>query len=172
MPSWLIEPGPVLMKNANRRNKYEPIVQEVELVEANPSYSFVRLPDGREVSVSNRQLAPAGGRGVDDEDEGDDGNAGEALDDDERDEVDEADVQENWEIPSSITPSSPENTPGEPQEDVSADNAPPSETNSPLPNPRTPGPAAPDGPRRSRRTRRRPDRLSEFVCKISTRYVR
>lgn len=164
MPSWLIEPGPVLMKNANRRNKYEPIVQEVELVEANPSYSFVRLPDGREVPVSNKQLAPAGGRG-EEEDEEDNGDAGGALEDDGRDQINEGDVQENWEIPSSSTPSSPENTPEEPQEDASAGNASPAETNPPLPNPqRTPGSVVPDSLRRSQRTRRRPDRLSDFIC--------
>ncbi|GFU60033.1 putative retrovirus-related pol polyprotein from transposon opus [Trichonephila clavipes] len=36
IPTWLTKPGPVLMKNQMRANKYEPIVQEVELIEANP----------------------------------------------------------------------------------------------------------------------------------------
>lgn len=58
LPSWLMSPGPVLMKRNVRFSKYEPSVDEVELLEANPSYSFVRLPDGRETTVSNKQLAP------------------------------------------------------------------------------------------------------------------
>ena len=59
VPTWLSQPGPVLMRN-HIRNKYEPIVQQVDLIEANPSYAFVRLPDGRETSVSLRHLAPTG----------------------------------------------------------------------------------------------------------------
>lgn len=60
LPTWLSTPGPVLMKNHVRGNKYEPLVQEVELIEANPEYAHVRLPDGRETSVSLRHLAPRG----------------------------------------------------------------------------------------------------------------
>ncbi|GFY21846.1 putative retrovirus-related pol polyprotein from transposon opus [Trichonephila clavipes] len=39
IPTWLTKPGPVLMKNQMRANKYEPIIQEVELIEANPDYA-------------------------------------------------------------------------------------------------------------------------------------
>lgn len=60
LPTWLSHPGPVLMRNHVRANKYEPIVQEVELLEANPDYAHVRLPDGRETTVSIRHLAPRG----------------------------------------------------------------------------------------------------------------
>lgn len=60
LPTWLSTPGPILMRNHNRGNKYEPLVQEVELIEANPEYAHVRLPDGRETSVSLRHLAPRG----------------------------------------------------------------------------------------------------------------
>ena len=60
LPTWLTQPGPVLMKNNVRQSKYEPIVQEVQLIEANPDYAFIRMPDGRESSVSIRQLAPIG----------------------------------------------------------------------------------------------------------------
>lgn len=60
LPTWLSTPGPVLMKNHCRGNKYEPLVQEVELIEANPEYAHVKLPDGRETSVSLRHLAPRG----------------------------------------------------------------------------------------------------------------
>ncbi|GFT77142.1 retrovirus-related Pol polyprotein from transposon opus [Trichonephila clavipes] len=60
IPTWLTKPSPVLMKNQMRANKYEPIVQEVELIEANPDYAHVKLGDGRETTVSIRHLAPRG----------------------------------------------------------------------------------------------------------------
>ena len=60
LPTWLTTPGPVLMRNHIRTNKYEPLTREVELLEANPDYVYVRLPDGRETSVSLRHLAPRG----------------------------------------------------------------------------------------------------------------
>ena len=41
-----------------RHSKYELLT--VELLEANPHYAYVRLPDGRETTVSVKQLAPAG----------------------------------------------------------------------------------------------------------------
>ncbi|GFU71383.1 putative retrovirus-related pol polyprotein from transposon opus [Trichonephila clavipes] len=43
--TWLTKPGPVLMKNQMCANKYEPIVQEVELIEANPDYAHVKLEE-------------------------------------------------------------------------------------------------------------------------------
>lgn len=58
MPTWLLESGPILMRKNHRTSKYDPEVEEVELLEGNPLYSHVRLPDGRETTVSNRQLAP------------------------------------------------------------------------------------------------------------------
>ena len=60
LPTWLTTPGTILMKNNNRGNKYEPLVQEVELIEANPEYAHVKLPNGNETSVSLRHLAPSG----------------------------------------------------------------------------------------------------------------
>ena len=60
IPTWLTQPGPVQMKNLVLMNKYEPLVQEVELIEANPNYVHVKLDDGRETSVSIRHLAPKG----------------------------------------------------------------------------------------------------------------
>lgn len=65
LPSWLTSSGQVLLKRFNRSNKYQPIVEEVELLHSNPDFSFVRLPDGRETTVSNRHLAPAGLEGED-----------------------------------------------------------------------------------------------------------
>lgn len=60
LPSWLTTAGSVLMKRPIRSSKYEPLVEEVELIEANPEYAHVRLSDGRETTVSIRQLAPRG----------------------------------------------------------------------------------------------------------------
>ena len=60
MPSWLLTPGRVLMKKNVRASKYDPLVEEVELLEANHHYAHVRYEDGRETTVSTRQLAPKG----------------------------------------------------------------------------------------------------------------
>ena len=60
LPSWLATPGPVLLRRHARTNKYEPLVEEVQLLEANPQYAHVRFPDGRESTVSMRDLAPVG----------------------------------------------------------------------------------------------------------------
>ena len=60
LPSWLLYPGPVYLKRHVRASKYDPLVDEVELLEANPHYAHVRLPDGRESTVSLRHLAPVG----------------------------------------------------------------------------------------------------------------
>ena len=60
LPSWLLTPGPVYMKRNVRSSKFEPLVDEVELLSANPQYAHVRLQNGRETTVSLRQLAPTG----------------------------------------------------------------------------------------------------------------
>ncbi|VDI28094.1 Hypothetical predicted protein [Mytilus galloprovincialis] len=57
---WLANPGPILMKKHVRATKYNPLVEEVDLLEANPTYAHVRLPDGRETTVSVPHLAPRG----------------------------------------------------------------------------------------------------------------
>ena len=41
------------------RNKNKPLVEEVELLEANQSFAHVRFPSGRESSVSTTDLAPS-----------------------------------------------------------------------------------------------------------------
>lgn len=58
IPTWLTSQGKVLLKNFTRQSKYDPAVEEVELVEANPEYAFVRFPCGRESTVSLKHLAP------------------------------------------------------------------------------------------------------------------
>ena len=57
---WLTRPGPVLLKRHVRNSKYEPLVEEVQLVEANPNYAYIQMPSGVEKTVSLRDLAPAG----------------------------------------------------------------------------------------------------------------
>ena len=60
VPTWLTVPGPVLLKRHVRNSKYEPLVDEVELIEANPKYAHVKFPHGRVDTVSTKHLAPQG----------------------------------------------------------------------------------------------------------------
>ena len=48
------------MKKNVRQSKYDPLVEEVELLECNPQYASIRYKDGRESTVSIKQLALAG----------------------------------------------------------------------------------------------------------------
>ena len=57
LPSW-VKPGPIYVKNHNRNNKSDLLVEEAELLEANPQYAYVRLEDGRKIPISLRDLAP------------------------------------------------------------------------------------------------------------------
>ena len=59
LPTWLMHPGPVLVRNFTRVSKHDDLVQQAELTQANPAYAKVRYPDGREVTVSLEDLAPA-----------------------------------------------------------------------------------------------------------------
>lgn len=36
LPSWLLDSNQVLPKNQNQRPKYDPLVEEVELLDCNP----------------------------------------------------------------------------------------------------------------------------------------
>ena len=58
VPSWLLSPGPVYVKRHVRQSKYDPIVEEAELLEANPEYAFVQFKNGNQSTVSLRDLAP------------------------------------------------------------------------------------------------------------------
>ena len=49
-----MQPRTVLMKRNVRHSKYEPLVDEVELVEVNPHYANAKFPDGRGTSVSTK----------------------------------------------------------------------------------------------------------------------
>ena len=41
VPTWLSRPGPVLLKRHVRLSKYDPLVDKVDLIEANPSYAHI-----------------------------------------------------------------------------------------------------------------------------------
>ena len=58
IPSWLATPGPVLIKSHVRSSKFDPLTEEVHLIEANPQYAHVRYPDGKEDTVALKHLAP------------------------------------------------------------------------------------------------------------------
>ena len=56
-PIWMTEPGPVYVRK-HVRDKYDPVVEEMDLLNANPNYAVVRSPEGLEVAVSARDIAP------------------------------------------------------------------------------------------------------------------
>ncbi|KAK3881237.1 hypothetical protein Pcinc_014319 [Petrolisthes cinctipes] len=58
-PSWLCHPGSVLLKRQVRTSKTDPLIDEVELIHANPQYAHIRHPDGKEDTVSIKHLAPS-----------------------------------------------------------------------------------------------------------------
>ncbi|KRX25486.1 Retrovirus-related Pol polyprotein from transposon gypsy [Trichinella nelsoni] len=60
IPAWLLGSKSALLKKHVRNSKTDPLVEKVRLLEGNPTYAYVRFPDGRESSVSTRHLAPAG----------------------------------------------------------------------------------------------------------------
>ena len=57
LPDWLLEGGEVLLKR-HVRTKNQPLCDPVELIEANPKFSLIEFPDGRQSTVSNSDLAP------------------------------------------------------------------------------------------------------------------
>ena len=63
VPSWLLSDAKALMKKHVRRSKFDPLVEEVEILDVNPNTSHVRTSEGRELTVSNKHLAPTGGAG-------------------------------------------------------------------------------------------------------------
>ena len=60
VPTWLVSPGQALYRRQVRQSKYDPLVDEVELLDVNTNYAHVRFQDGRETTVSLRHLAPVG----------------------------------------------------------------------------------------------------------------
>jgi len=55
--SWLLHPGPVLLRR-HVRNKGDPLCDPVDLLDSNQTYSAIRLRDGQETTVSTSDLAP------------------------------------------------------------------------------------------------------------------
>ena len=58
LPTWLLSSDKVLLKRMVRGSKYDTQTDEVELLETNPNYAHVRHSDGKEATVSLKQLAP------------------------------------------------------------------------------------------------------------------
>ena len=57
-PSWLNSSSTVLVRKHNRSSKYDPVVEEADLIHATPQYAFVRFKNGHESTVSLRDIAP------------------------------------------------------------------------------------------------------------------
>ncbi|XP_054276457.1 uncharacterized protein LOC128995463 [Macrosteles quadrilineatus] len=60
LPAWLMKPGPIFLKRNVRPSKFDPLVEEVELMDANPHYALVKHNDGRKSTVSLKHLSPRG----------------------------------------------------------------------------------------------------------------
>nr|XP_039262013.1 uncharacterized protein LOC120338143 [Styela clava] len=60
VPTWLTNSKIVLLKRQIRRNKSDPYVDEVELLDANRHYAHIRYSDGKTSTVSTKHLAPCG----------------------------------------------------------------------------------------------------------------
>ena len=58
LPAWLTSPGEAVLLKRHVRNKTDPLVDQVVLVEANPHFAYVRHPTGKVDTVSTRDLAP------------------------------------------------------------------------------------------------------------------
>ena len=58
MPSWLNSGDRAYLRNRVRQSKFDPVVEEVEILDVNPQYAHVKLPSGNESTVSIHDLAP------------------------------------------------------------------------------------------------------------------
>ena len=56
-PIWMTKPGPVYVPK-QVRDKYDPVVEEIDLLHANQNYAIVQSPKGREITVSTRDITP------------------------------------------------------------------------------------------------------------------
>ena len=57
-PSWLNSSSTVLVRRHNRASKYEPLVEEADLIHDTLQYAFVRFKNGYESTVYLRDIAP------------------------------------------------------------------------------------------------------------------
>ena len=60
IPSWLAENSSVYVKRNVRHSKFDPLVDEVDVLRVNPHYAHIRFSDGRKTTVSTKILAPRG----------------------------------------------------------------------------------------------------------------
>ena len=51
IPTWLTTPEPALLRRSMRQSKFEPLIDEVELIETNPHYAHTRYPNRQEDTV-------------------------------------------------------------------------------------------------------------------------
>ena len=58
LPSWLTTSGYVMLHRYVRHTKNDPLVDEVERTDVNPTYAHIRYPGGRESTVSLKDLSP------------------------------------------------------------------------------------------------------------------
>ena len=58
VPSWLNSGDRAYLRNRVRQSEFDPVVEEVEILDVNPQYAHVKLPSGNESTVSIRDLAP------------------------------------------------------------------------------------------------------------------
>ena len=58
LPTWLTNRDKVFVPRFVRNSKSEPLVDEVGLINVNPTYADMRYSSGREATVSIRDLAP------------------------------------------------------------------------------------------------------------------
>ena len=56
LPSWLINPGPVLLRKFVKSHTNDDMVEEVELMDVNPMYANIRFPNGRETTVYQYEI--------------------------------------------------------------------------------------------------------------------
>ena len=55
-PIWILEPALVHMRK-HVQDKYDPFVEEMDLLYAYKNYAVVQLPKGREATISARDTA-------------------------------------------------------------------------------------------------------------------
>ena len=60
VPTWLTDSDKVFVRRHAKNSKFDPCVEEADLIEANPQYAHVRFSNGRETTVSIKDLAPCG----------------------------------------------------------------------------------------------------------------
>ena len=58
--TWLTTQEKVLLKRHVRKSKYNPLVDEVDLIDVDPEYAHVWFSDDKESTVSVRDLASCG----------------------------------------------------------------------------------------------------------------